>query len=80
MSSVDEADLAGQEVDGADAAGRDGADPVGDLVMDVGGGEHRLMAFDAGLILDAAKDSPLASVELSVETGVHSKASWVANG
>jgi hypothetical protein len=73
---LDEAELAGQEVDGADAAWRDGADPVGDLVMDVGGGHHRLMAFYAGLVLDAAEDSPLAAIQLAVETGVHSKTSW----
>ena len=34
------------------------------------------MAFDAGLVLDAAEDSPLASVQLTVDTGVHSKTSW----
>jgi hypothetical protein len=34
------------------------------------------MPFDAGLILDPAEDSPLASVQLAMETGVHSKASW----
>ena len=73
---LDQAELAGQEVDGPDAAGCDGPGPLGDLVVDVGGGHHRLMAFDAGLVLDAAEDSPLASVQLAVDTGVHSKASW----
>jgi len=34
------------------------------------------MPFDTGLILDAAEDSPLASVQLAMDTGVHSKASW----
>jgi len=75
VNVLDEADLAGQEVDSTDAAGRDGPDPVGDLVMDVGGGEHRLVAFDAGLIFDAAEDSPLASVQLAMDIGIHSKAS-----
>jgi hypothetical protein len=32
-------------------------------------------AFDAGLVLDAAGDSPLASVQLAVDTVVHSEAS-----
>ena len=68
--------LPGQEVDGPDAAGCDGPGPVGDLVVDVGGGHHRLMTFDAGLILDPAEDSPLASVQLAVDIGVHSKTSW----
>ena len=73
---VDQAELAGQEVDGPDAAGCDGPGPLGDLVVDVGGGHHRLMAFDAGLILDATGDSPLAGGELSADSGVHSKTSW----
>jgi hypothetical protein len=42
----------------------------------MGGGHHRLVALDAGLILDPAGDSPLASVQLTVDSGVHSKASW----
>ena len=73
---LDQPELAGQEVDGPDAAGCDGPDPLGDLVVDVGGGHHRPVAFDAGLVLDAAEDSPLASVQLAMDTGVHSKASW----
>jgi hypothetical protein len=32
--------------------------------------------FDAGLVLQAAKDSPLATVQLVMDTGVHSKTSW----
>ena len=69
-------ELAGQEVDGPDAAGGDAPDLLGDLVVDIGGGHHRLVAFDAGLILDPAEDSPLASVQLAVDIGVHSKTSW----
>ena len=68
--------LLGQEVDGPDAAGCDGPGPIGDLVVDIGGGHHRLMTFDTGLVLDAAEDSPLASVQLAVDIGVHSKTSW----
>ena len=79
MSSISP-ELPGQEVDRPDAAGCDAPDPLGDLVVDVGGGHHRLVAFDAGLVLDAAEDSPLASVQLAVDIGVHSKASWRANG
>jgi hypothetical protein len=44
--------------------------------MDIGGGHHRLMSFDTGLILDPAGDSPLASIQLAMDTGVHSKTSW----
>ena len=72
----DQAELPGQEMDGPDAAGGDGPGPIGDLVVDIGGGHHRLMPLDAGLILDPSGDPPLATVQLAVETGVHSKASW----
>ena len=77
---VDEPELLGQEVDGPDAAGGDRPDLLGDLVADVGGGDDRLDPLDAGPILDATGDPPLASVQLTVETGVHSKTSWVADG
>src|SRR5690606_1203176 len=70
-----QADFAGQQVDGPDAAGCDAPDLLGDLVADVGGGHHRLRTFDAGLMLQAAGDPPLASGEFAAETGVHSKAS-----
>jgi hypothetical protein len=46
------------------------------LLGDVGGGHHRLVTFDARLILDPSEGSPLASVQLAVDIGVHSKASW----
>jgi hypothetical protein len=73
---LDEAELAGQEVHRPDAARCDGTGPIGDLVADIGGGQHRLMRFDARLVLDPAEDSPLASVQLAVDIGVHSKTSW----
>jgi hypothetical protein len=62
-----------QEVDGPDAAGSDAPDLLGDLEADVGGGHHRLGALDAGLVLQAAEDLPLASGELAMNNGVHSK-------
>ena len=73
---LDEADLAGQEVDRPDAAGCDAPGTLGDLVADVGGGHHRLGSFDAGLVLDPTEDSSLASVQQAVDIGVHSKTSW----
>ena len=69
-------ELLRQEVDGPDAAGCDAPDLLGHLVVDVGGGHHRLTPLDAGLILDPAGDPPLASVQLAVDIGVHSKTSW----
>ena len=65
--SVDRADqsgLAGQQEHGADAAGAESLDTIGQLVMDVGGGHHRLVAFRTGSILDAVEDSALAFVEI----------------
>jgi hypothetical protein len=58
---VDQSGLPGHEVDGSDAAGRDGPSPFGDLGLDIGGGHHRLGRLHTGLVLDAAKDSPLAT-------------------
>src|SRR5512135_274676 len=65
---------------GTDAARGDAPDLLGDLVADVGGGQHRLGALDAGFVLQSAEDPPLASGELSVDTGVHSKTSWLRTG
>src|SRR5512135_288735 len=73
---LDQSDLAGQEVDGPEATGGNATDLLGDLIVDVRGGHHRLGMFDAGLVLQAAKDSPLATVQLVMDTGVHSKTSW----
>ena len=57
---VDQAELPGQEVDGADAAGGDGPGPIGDLVVDVGGGHHRLVALRRRADSRCGGDSPLA--------------------
>jgi hypothetical protein len=54
---VDEPERLGHEMDGPDAAGCDGPGAVGDLIVDVGGGHHRLVSFDTGLILDAIENS-----------------------
>jgi hypothetical protein len=35
---IDQAELPGQEMDGPDASGCDGPGPLGDLVVDIGGG------------------------------------------
>src|SRR3954471_16200662 len=73
---LDQPEFPGQEVDRPDPAGCDRPDLLGDLVADVGGGHHRLVPFDAGLVLDPAEDAPLASVQLAVDIGVHSKTPW----
>lgn len=53
-----------------------GTGPLGDFVVDAGGGHYRLLVFDAGPVLVASGGSPLASVHLAMETGVHPKACW----
>ena len=57
--------LLSQQEHGADAAGGEAADAIGQFVVDVGGGHHGLVAFGAGSIRDAVQDSPLAFAEES---------------
>ena len=64
--AVDIADQPGpasQQVHGTDATRTEALDTIGQLVMDVGGGHHRLVALRPGPILDAFENSPLAFVE-----------------
>jgi hypothetical protein len=60
-------------VDGADAAVGQAAGAVGDLVMDVAGGELRSVAIPQLGLVQAAVDAALAVGELAVYSGVHSK-------
>jgi hypothetical protein len=54
VDGIDEGDLAGQGVDGADAARADGAAAVGDLLLEVARGEHGLAApLHVGLVQTA---------------------------
>jgi len=54
---VDQADPACQEEHGADAACGEALDAIGQLIVDVGGGHHGLVAFGSRTILDACEDS-----------------------
>src|SRR3954453_11299798 len=95
---VDVADQAGparQQEHGTDAARAEPLDPIGELVVDVARGDHRLFAFRFGRVLDAVEDSLLAITEtfavalsrllaiafsgLLGESGSHSKTSEVWN-
>src|SRR5512135_2545655 len=60
---VDQADPARQEEHGADAACGEALDALGQLIVDVGGGHHGLIAFRSGPIEDAFEDPPLAVAE-----------------
>ena len=73
VDGVDEAELAGQGVDGADAAVGDAAGAVGDLVVDVGGGEHGSGAAAEVGFVEAAFDAALAVGQPPSYDGIHSK-------
>ena len=91
----DQSGVASQQEHGADAAGTEALDAIGQFVVDVAGGHHRFIAFGSGPILDAFEDSPLAFVEDSAvafsgfppvafsgllgDSMIHSKASVVWN-
>jgi hypothetical protein len=73
IEGVDEADLAGEGVEGADTAAADAPGAVGDLVVDVAGGEHGAAAVrDAGFV-EAAFEAALAVGQLLAYLGFHSK-------
>ena len=52
-----------QQEHGADAAGGEALDALGQFVVDVAGGDHGLIAFRSGPILDAVEDPPPAFAE-----------------
>src|SRR5208337_916280 len=62
---ADQSGLAGQQEHSADATGTEALDTIGQLVMDVGGGHHGLVALRPGPILDALEYSPPTFVEYS---------------
>src|SRR5262249_51636324 len=73
MEGGDEADVAGEGVEGADAAAADAAGAVGDLIVDVAGGEHRAAAVgDVGCV-EPAGEASLAVSQLLAYLGFHSK-------
>ena len=96
---VDVANQAGparQQVHGTEAAGAEAVDAISQLVVDVGGGHHGLVAFRSGAVLDAVEDPLTAFAEHSAvafagrfavafpalpgESSSHSKVSVVWNG
>ena len=62
---ADQAGSAGQQEHGADAAGGEALDAIGEFVVDVAGGDHGLFAFWPGPVLDAVEDSLPAFTESS---------------
>src|SRR5438034_1042930 len=57
---ADQARLASQQQHGADAARGEAPDALAQLIMDVAGGHHGLLAFGAGPMSDAVEESPPA--------------------
>jgi len=57
---TDEPTLAGDQEHGPDAAAGQSLDAVGQLILDVTGGDHGTLLFGPGAILDPLEDPPLA--------------------
>ena len=66
VDGVDQAEPAGQDVHGADAAVSDALAAAAHFVMDVAGGEHGPVAFGSGAIGDAVEDIVTTLVEDSL--------------
>ena len=73
VNGLGETELVDEGMNRADAAVGDALALVADLVMDVGGGEHRPLATFEVELVEPACDSALASVQLSAYLDFHSK-------
>ena len=63
VDEIDEPDLLGEQMKGADTAIADGVNAVGNLVVNVGGGEDGPIATDRFGLIEAALNSALVSAE-----------------
>ena len=75
---ADQTDPARQQQHGTDSPGVETLDAIGELVVDVAVGDHRLFAFQPWLILDAVQDSLATLVQSPavVFTGASTGAFW----
>jgi hypothetical protein len=76
----DQAGPAGEQEQGADAAGGEAADSIGQLVVDGVGVEHGALSLRPVAIGESAGDPALASSQLVHHLGIHSKAPVAWNG
>ena len=76
---ADQSGLAGHQEHGADPAAGQPLDSIGQLVLDVAGGDHGTFPLGPGTILDATENSSLALPQLVEDIGIHSKASVAWN-
>jgi hypothetical protein len=72
----DQTDLLGQGMQDAQAAAGDATGTIGDLIVDVGGGEHRPMAAAVVGFIQAALDASLAMAQLLAYSSFHLKSLW----
>ena len=72
VEGVDEAAVAGQQVDGPDAAAGEAAVAGGEFIVDVGGGQQRHLR-GAVVMADAMGDATLAGGQNLVYKSIHSK-------
>src|SRR5207253_10971620 len=73
VDGVNQPQAPDQRMDGSYSTHVDAARALGNLIMDVAGGEHGLIATPQVKPIDAPLDGPLAVSQLLVYAGVHSK-------
>ena len=78
VDGLSEAELADEDLDGADAAAGDRPGLGGDILMDVGGGEDRVRRGGGDGPVESLADLPLAGGVVSMWNRLHSKSprSW----
>jgi hypothetical protein len=77
IDAVDQPELSGQDMDRAHAAVGKTATAVGDLVVKIGGGEHRAFHPAEVVFVETAFDASLGIGQLGSYLGFHSKSSRV---
>ena len=75
----DQSGSTGDQEHSPDAAGGKSLDPIGQLVLNILGGDHGTFPLGPGVVLDAAENSSLAFPQFVKDSSVHSKASVVWN-
>jgi hypothetical protein len=73
VEGLDQTDLSGQQVDGADAAVSDAVAAAANFIMDVAGGEHGLVTTPQLGFIQATLNTALAVSQLAGYSRVHSK-------
>jgi hypothetical protein len=77
IDGLNEADFAGEQMEGAYAAGSEAMYAIGDVVMDIGSGEHRFGAIAEFGFIEPPINLPLAVRQLLTYGSIHSKSLFV---